>query len=235
VSAEFERTTLLRTPFHLARTSPFSYECKACKRCCQGKRIPVNPYEVARLARHLGLSTTEFLAARTEVGGAILRRRDDDTCVFLGEGGCTVHTARPLACRLYPLGRQRTPDGQERFAELQPHPRSDGVYGDAGTVDTYLATQDVAQHLEMGDRYGAVLLRMLRALAQLEGGREAQARAVDAMGQPSPTGDDNVLDLDATVAAHCAETGRSVPDDLEEKVALHLQALEAFVASLEAI
>jgi Fe-S-cluster containining protein len=234
VSPEFERTTLLRTPFHLARSSPFSYECKACKRCCQSKRIPVNPYEVARLAGHLGQSTTAFLAAHTEIGGAILRRRDDDTCVFLGEGGCTVHSARPLACRLYPLGRQRTPDAHERFAELQPHPRSEGVYGDAGTVDGYLATQEVAHHLQMGDRYGAILVRMLGALAKLEGGREAQAQAVDAMGQPSPTGDDNVLDLDATIAAYCAEKGRAVPDDLEEKVALHLEALEAFVAGLEA-
>ncbi len=235
MSADFERTTLLRTPFHLTRTSPFSYECKACKRCCQGKRIPVNPYEVARLAQHLGLSTTEFLAAHTEVGGAILRRRDDDTCVFLGEGGCTVHTARPLACRLYPLGRQRTPDGQERFAELQPHPRSEGVYGQEGTVDGYLASQEVAHHLQMGDRYGAMLVRMLGALAKLEGGHEAQAHAVDAMGEPSPTGNDNVLDLDATVAGYCADNGRSVPEDLDEKVALHLEALEAFIASLEAI
>jgi Fe-S-cluster containining protein len=227
-------TSLLKSPFHLTRASGFSYECKACKRCCRGKRIPLNPYEVARLAAHVGTSTTEFLARHTEVGGAILRRNDDDTCVFLGPGGCTVHAARPLACRLYPLGRQRTAGGDELFAELQPHPESEGIYGDAGSVDAFLESQGTAPYIAMADRYGEVLVRMLNALARREECAEAQTEAESALQHGPAVGDDNALDMDATVAAHCAERGLAVPADVEGKTLLHIQALEAFVARLEA-
>lgn len=234
--ADVVRTSLLRTPFHLARESSFSYECRACKRCCQGKHIPLNPYEVARLAAHLGLSTTEALARYTETGGAILRRRDDETCVFLGEGGCSVHSSRPLACRLYPLGRQRTPDGAERFAELEPHPRTEGIYGGdpSGTVASFLEGQGVEPYLAMADRYAQLLARMLGALARIEGASEAQGVAIARMAGPTATGDENLLDVDATVERVCAEQGRGVPASLEERVSLHVDALEAFLVGLDA-
>jgi Fe-S-cluster containining protein len=227
-SGEIVRTSLLRTPFELSRESRFSYACHACKRCCRGKHIPVNPYEVARLAEHLGLSTTETLARYTEVGGAILKRRDDETCVFLGEGGCSVHSARPLACRLYPLGRQRTPDGVERFAELEPHPQTEGTYGGdpSGTVDSFLLGQGVAPYLAMADGYGQALARMMDALTRMESAVEAQGEAIALMAGPTATGDDNVLDVDATVARVCAAEGRPVPATVEERVRLHIEALE---------
>jgi Fe-S-cluster containining protein len=227
-------TATLRTPFHLTRASAFSYECKACKRCCQGKRIPVNPYEVARLAERVGMSTTDFLAKHTEVGGAVLRRREeDDTCVFLGPQGCGVHPDRPLACRLYPLGRQRTGAGDERFAESVPHPRTEGVYGTQGTVEDFLRSQDVERHVAMADRYGAALGGMIAALARLDEGAEAQTEALRAMEGPTEAGIDNLLDLDATVAAYCAERGLAVPADVDARALLHVAAIEAFVARLE--
>jgi uncharacterized protein len=225
-------TSLLRSPFHLVRESPFSYECKACKRCCTGKRIPVNPYEVARLARHVGLSTTAFLEKHTEVGGAILRRSDDQRCVFLGEGGCSVHSSRPVACRLYPLGRQRASGGEERFAELQPHPQSEGVYGNSGTVADFLESQGVRTYLELADAYGAVLARMLEALARREGYVEAQGEAVASLAEAPATGESNLLDMDATVTRYCAERGRDVPESVEDKARLHIAAIEAFISSL---
>ena len=104
-----------RHPQHrAAREQTFGYFCHACSRCCQGKVIQVNPYEIARLARHLDVSTGAFQEKWTEGGkGTVLARTEDDACVFLGRGGCTVHGDRPLVCRLYPLGRQYFPDGTE--------------------------------------------------------------------------------------------------------------------------
>src|SRR5580704_6522129 len=119
----------LRRDFVLERSAPFSYECGACSRCCHGKLIPLTPYEVARLAEHLGTTTTETLERWTTRGGSALASRPDGGCVLLGEQGCSVHPARPLACRLYPLGRSIAPDGSERFAEVEPHPETAGVYG----------------------------------------------------------------------------------------------------------
>ena len=50
-----------RVDFNMRRDSPFSYACHACNRCCRNKAIRVSPYEILRLARYLGVSTTQFI------------------------------------------------------------------------------------------------------------------------------------------------------------------------------
>src|SRR5262245_22789218 len=103
-----------------SRSTPFGYVCRRCSRCCSDKQIQINPYEVARLARAKGQSTSEFRAAWTEDGqGTVLREKEDGTCVFLGPRGCEVHRDRPLVCRLYPLGRIVRSDGSEHFIRCQ--------------------------------------------------------------------------------------------------------------------
>ncbi|MBI3721602.1 MAG: YkgJ family cysteine cluster protein, partial [Fimbriimonas ginsengisoli] len=95
--------------FDLQRSDDFSYVCNRCKRCCHNKAIPLNPYEVVRLAHRLGVSTGEFIEQSTLGGeGTFLRfhpPEEGGACVFLGEEGCSVHSDRPTACRVYPLGR----------------------------------------------------------------------------------------------------------------------------------
>ena len=61
--------------------------------------------------------------------------------LFLGPQGCTVHPDRPLACRLYPLARWTSPEGEESFGHLEPHPQTAGLYGTSGTVDNFLTSQ----------------------------------------------------------------------------------------------
>jgi Fe-S-cluster containining protein len=224
----------LRRGFTLARSTPFSYECRACSRCCRGKVIHLNPYEVARLAEVVGASTTEVLARWTSEGGATLARRDDGTCVFLGPEGCTVHPGRPLVCRLYPLGRRLEPDGSERFAELEPHPQTEGVYGEEGTIDVFLQRQDVARHVAAADRYVAVLKRMLLALAQRADAADVSDEAAEIGRRPPVPSDESLLDMDAVVDRWCAEHARQPPRDVEDKTEIHLRALEEYVAGLEA-
>src|SRR5579859_7419166 len=187
----------LRTPFELTRASPFAYACRACSRCCWGKRIPINPYEVARLAEVLGQSTTEFLERHTTNGGSLLAVRDDGACVFLGQGGCTVHAGRPLACRLYPLGRRVSSNGDEMFAEVVPHPRSEGRYGGEGTVDGFLRQQDTARHIAAADRYRTVLQQLVAALTKREDAAESYAEANEAMTRSPSRTDESLLDVDA--------------------------------------
>ncbi len=214
--------------FDKTRASRWSYVCHACSRCCYGKGIQVAPYEVLRLARNLGLSTTEVLARHTEAGGIRLRLREDGGCTFLTPRGCGVHADRPLVCRLYPLGRQVEADGRETFGDLPPHPRTEGEYGANGTVDDYLRAQGVAPYLAAGDRYGAPYKRMEAALER----RAAAGGGVEpiqmAAGEPLTPW----LDVDATVAAYCAERGLPVPTDLDETVTLHIQAVEAWLDRL---
>src|ERR1019366_8586782 len=133
------RDTLARVDFALDRKSAFSYQCNACSRCCHNKAIRVGPYEILRLARRLGMTTTEFIARHTEAGGTLLRMRDenDRACIFLDDKGCSVHPDRPLACRLYPLARWVDPDGRESFGHLTPHPKTEGIYGTGGAGADY--------------------------------------------------------------------------------------------------
>ncbi len=218
----------LKTGYDYERSSEFGYACAACGRCCQGKVIPVNPYEILRIARHLGVTTTEVLARHAASDGATLGQNERGDCVFFGDRGCEVHPARPLACRLYPLGRYRAPDGTERFAEVVPHPESAGRYGLAGKVRDYLAAQGADAYIEHSDRYLALLRRMIAVLATIEGGAETEHEPApderDAM--------DDLLDVDAVVSRYCEEHGRPVPDDVEAVAALHVEAVESELARM---
>jgi uncharacterized protein len=198
----------------------------------------VGPYEALRLSRRLGISTTEFFARHTEAGGTVLQTRPDDRgCVFLGERGCTVHSDRPLACRLYPLARWISPEGEESFGHLEPHPQTAGVYGTNGTVDAFLTSQGLPPYFAMSDRYGEIYDRMVAVTERLDpeenSERRAQRRAeVDEL-------DAGILatalfDVDATVGDYCRERGLAVPSDIEAIVELHLTALGAWIDSLEA-
>jgi uncharacterized protein len=160
------------------RDSSFSYACHACNRCCHDKIIHLNPYEVARLAQNRGITTSEFLMQYTDSAGTALKRVEDGSCVFLTEHGCGVHADRPLVCRIYPLGRHITAQGEEWFSELAPHPQTEGTYGTEGTVDQYLTTQEAEPYIQAVDRYLDVLGRMATILRTcIEAGQETRTEA----------------------------------------------------------
>jgi uncharacterized protein len=196
-----------------ARSEPFGYACRACSRCCAHKIIQVNPYEVARLARLMGLSTADFRARYTESGGAILKRTDDDVCVFLGETGCSVHPDRPLVCRLYPLGRRVSPDGVEVWVRATPHPQSEGVYSKNGAIGDFIAAQDALPFMRAADGY-ADWVRKASAVIEAD----------PDLAQVTPMPDD-LLDMDSTISAWCGETGTAEPQDIEERRQLHMKIL----------
>ena len=201
----------------LHRDSAFAYRCHGCGRCCYGKRIQLNPYEVLRLARNRGLSTGAFLKDYVTADGPYLRRRDDGGCVFLDGTACGVHADRPLVCRLYPLGRELSGDGTEYFGHLRPHPQSEGVYGADGRVRDHLAAQGADDFLAANDRY----LDLFYRLYEFAGGDDAVLP--DAHDSQSPLAP--WFDVDARVSAHCAATGKSKPDDPQALAALHIEAI----------
>jgi Fe-S-cluster containining protein len=82
--------------------------------CCADVNIMLTPVDVLRLARKLGMTTTDFLDEHTlapitkdlQLPVIMLRLRDEPEkrCPFVGEAGCTVYEDRPWSCRMYPLG-----------------------------------------------------------------------------------------------------------------------------------
>ncbi|MGD0288233.1 MAG: YkgJ family cysteine cluster protein [Candidatus Binataceae bacterium] len=228
--------TLARVDFALKRDSVFSYQCNACSRCCHNKVIRVGPYEILRLARRLGMTTTEFIAQHTEAGGTVLRTHDENNraCIFLNQQGCSVHPDRPLACRLYPLARWVDPDGRESFGHLTPHPKTKGSYGTSATVADYLDEQGVAPFIEMGDRYGVVYQRMVEVLGSLDPEElDRRSSRRDDVDEKAPgLAASSWIDIDKTIADFCKLHRRPVPDDLEGTVAVHIEAIESWLASL---
>ena len=82
--------------------------------CCHGKAVWVHPGEIARLGADLGLTSAEVIDRHTVDGGIRLRFdgpagwKGLPACTFYQPSqGCRAHPGRPLACRLYPLGRER--------------------------------------------------------------------------------------------------------------------------------
>src|SRR5579863_5773570 len=136
--------------FNYHRDEPFSYVCNRCMRCCYGKRIPLNPYDLIRLAEALGISTGELIERHTQDGIALNVRSDveGEPCVFLGEDGCTVHAGRPGACRVYPLGRSCSMEGDELFAFVEPHPQTAGVYGRDSTIGEFVRSQGAEPYFD---------------------------------------------------------------------------------------
>lgn len=217
-----------------ARTTAFSYHCRACSRCCYGRRIQVNPYELARLARNLGTTTTDVIARFTIDGGTALASRANTACVFLGPEGCTVHPDRPLVCRLYPLGRIVQADGTETFVENEPLPQTEGLYGEDGTVGSYIQSQSVAPYIAAADRYYAVFARlMIRGEARGTGLGDDAGRATAPSDDESAELDPRVfIDADLAAWTDANRGGAPVPADVDALVDRHLALIERWAEEL---
>jgi Fe-S-cluster containining protein len=210
----------------LRRDSAYGYTCSACGRCCNRYIIRVNPYEVLSLAQHLGLSASDFLQKYVTPETALIHKQDD-SCIFLGPEGCAVHPARPLVCRLYPLGRHLSGNGDEWFFRMVPLPDSEGVYGDAGSVADYLAAQGALPYMVAADRYMAVFRRYWDALGTIpkeellsgedSGEREGYPQAIPELLNPD------------SVVAKLIETGNGTKTDPEIVMQHHIEALEVWL------
>jgi uncharacterized protein len=150
----------------MRRSSAFSYACGCCGLCCRDKVITLAPYDVMRIAAAAGLGTRATIARYTLRRGSLLRFAPQGTCTALNDGLCGIHAGRPLACRLYPLGLERTSDG-ERFVALEAAPGSTGIYGVDGTVGGFLSQQGVEPYLTAVRSYGALLPPMRARIATL--------------------------------------------------------------------
>jgi Fe-S-cluster containining protein len=148
------------------RTSSFSYRCGCCGRCCRNKVITLAPYDVMRLASASGLSTVQMIARFTLRRGSLLRFDANGGCVAIRGGLCAVHAGRPLPCRLYPLGMERTPAG-DRFTPLEAASGSIGVYGADGSVGDFLEQQGVPPYLGAVERYATLIAPMRARIGRL--------------------------------------------------------------------
>ncbi|MGI6656599.1 MAG: YkgJ family cysteine cluster protein [Desulfobulbus sp.] len=158
--------------------SPLRFACHAgvpCfTECCRELDLALTPYDVLRLKRRLGISSTRFLEDYVIIeliSGQVfplcyLTMVDDDraSCVFVAKQGCTVYTDRPSSCRTYPVGRGASWNRDDNTVReslvllREPHCRGFAESSPLVTVQQYLATQE----LEPYNRYNDALLPLLQ-------------------------------------------------------------------------
>lgn len=88
--------------------------CAGCFKCCtgMGTSIVLDPYDICNLKKKFGLGFQELIAkGYIELNlfeGVImpnLPMSNNDGCVFLLDGRCSIHDSRPGLCKIFPLGR----------------------------------------------------------------------------------------------------------------------------------
>jgi Fe-S-cluster containining protein len=96
--------------------------------CCRQLELALTPYDVLRLKKATGLTSSVFLDRYV-----IIEKEEDlfprlyltmvddgrESCVFVAPNGCTVYENRPGACRAYPTGRATSRREGEFFVLLQ--------------------------------------------------------------------------------------------------------------------
>jgi Fe-S-cluster containining protein len=92
--------------------------------CCRNIDITLTPYDILRLKKRLGMTSSEFLAkytvpfefAKNSIAGVKMLPVEGGTeCQFMTEEGCSVYEDRPTACRYYPVGLLSTRRADENF------------------------------------------------------------------------------------------------------------------------
>ena len=141
--------------------------------CCSNIDISLTPYDILRLKRRLGLTSSEFLERytvphereREGIAGVKLKPVDGGTaCKFMVPEGCDVYADRPTACRYYPVAllsmrRQDETTDRDAYAMVrEPHclghqePR-------ALTIDAYREEQGLPEYDELARGWRQLILK----------------------------------------------------------------------------
>ncbi len=104
-------------PVELTPDSEIQFNCHkgvSCfNACCKNIDITLMPYDILRLKRRAGMTSSEWVGRHTvpfpmdahEMPGLKMATKPGTSeCVFLTEAGCGVYEDRPSACRYYALG-----------------------------------------------------------------------------------------------------------------------------------
>jgi Fe-S-cluster containining protein len=212
----------------MERATPFSYQCNQCGRCCHNQVITLSPYDVIRIARATNISTGEAVRRFTIRRGSILRFLPEGGCSALEGMRCSIHRGRPLACRLYPLGIERTANG-ESFLALEPARGSLGIYGTDSTAGDFIVANGTAPYLAAVESYRKLIPAFRNRIVAMvnfdrieprEFWRRAIAEALRETGfDPNPI-IDAIFDPDSIACAR---------ENIDDTIAAHMTALDAMV------
>jgi Fe-S-cluster containining protein len=107
----------------MAKVAPLT--CNKCAFCCKmAGYVEMSPYDVRRLAKHLGMTVPDFdvkHVVHVTRSGKKWLKDEHQTCQFLSAShGCSVYEGRPTPCRGYVCWDQDDKTVYEfaRFAQM---------------------------------------------------------------------------------------------------------------------
>ncbi|MEW6132880.1 MAG: YkgJ family cysteine cluster protein [Pseudomonadota bacterium] len=141
--------------------------------CCSNIDIMLTPYDIIRLKKRLGLTSTEFLQkytypfefARNDIAGVKFMPVENGTaCRFMRPEGCSVYEDRPTACRYYPvalLSLRRADEFTDRqqYALVQESHCKGHFEPRKLTVDEYRKEQGLEEYDEHGRAWRQLILK----------------------------------------------------------------------------
>ena len=184
----------------------------------------MNPYEIVRLADHLKIGTAEFLEKYITPGEPFLLFLENNACVFLTDKGCSVHSDRPLVCRLYPLGQHLTGEGVEHFRCLKLQSGCSGDLGENGTVTAFLDSQEVRPYMEAAEKYLRLFYRLYDTMYQLSNEKDIEDLPQTSIVNPLLLKE--WFDVDGAIDLYCDEKQLTIPTDIARRMEIHILALE---------
>ncbi|MCX8018257.1 MAG: YkgJ family cysteine cluster protein, partial [Rhodocyclaceae bacterium] len=141
--------------------------------CCSNIDITLTPYDIIRLKKRLGLTSTQFLRDYTVpfefekdgIAGVKFRPVDGGTaCRFMTPEGCAVYEDRPTACRYYPVAllsmrkQDESTDTQSYALVEEEHCLGHQVPRKL-SIDQYRAEQGVVEYDELARGWRQLILK----------------------------------------------------------------------------
>jgi uncharacterized protein len=141
--------------------------------CCSNIDISLTPYDVLRLKKRLGTTSTQFLRDYTVpyemekdgIAGVKFRPVDGGTaCRFMTPEGCSVYEDRPTACRYYPVAllslrkEDEYVDRQSYALVKEDHCKGHEIARKL-TIDEYRKEQGVEEYDELARGWRQLVLK----------------------------------------------------------------------------
>lgn len=141
--------------------------------CCKLADVTLTPYDILRLKKHFGISTTDVLAKYTVpfemdasgMPGIKLKTQDEEpVCLLMNEEGCSVYENRPSACRYYPVGlmtmrKKDSPVDEHHYCLVKEDHCKGHDEDNKLTIGQYRKEQGVEEYDEMNREWYQVILK----------------------------------------------------------------------------
>jgi uncharacterized protein len=170
-----------KTATTLNDLSPFQFRCypelPCFNQCCRDVNIYLTPYDVVRMRKKLGLSSTAFLSKYTRLFLSkttnlpiVLLAMDPQTldCKLVTDQGCSVYNDRPWACRMYPLDLTGT-NGE--YSTIVSEQKCLGLReASTSTVMEWLQSQGIQPYLQMDEMFQSIIPEELISSGRIDVG-----------------------------------------------------------------